>query len=185
MRPDERTVVLRAQAGDRKAFERLFEDHHVRIYNLVRYLLRDQREAEDITQRVFIRAWEELPRLRDPQAFMAWLNRIAANLARDYIRSRPPPTALPEGEEAALGGTEDENVSIDNNLLTAERDEMVHQAIATLPEHHREVVVMHHLEGRAVQDIARALGIAQGTVLSRLARARESLRRKLAPYIEA
>ena len=186
MRPsDERELVVRAQTGDQRAFEQLFRDHHVRVYNLVAYTLGDRTQAEDVTQQAFVRAWEELPRLADPQAFTAWLNRIARNLAWDYGRS-------PAAREETDGLTDEkENQQADSSgarpeasLVARERDDRVHAAIASLPDHQREVVVMHHLEGRPVQEVAGELKVPQGTVLSRLARAREALRRKLAPYVE-
>jgi RNA polymerase sigma-70 factor (ECF subfamily) len=182
---DERARVVRAQRGDRRAFEGLFRDHHVRVYNLVTYLVGDRTQAEDVTQQAFVRAWEELPRLREPEAFAGWLNRIARNLAWDYVRS---PASREQAE--GLGGDEREpeldgaEPGADEPLVEKERDERVHSAIASLPEHQREVVVMHHLEGTPVQDVAARLGVPQGTVLSRLARARDALRRKLAPYVE-
>lgn len=182
---DERARVVRAQQGDQRAFEALFRDHHVRVYNLVTYLVGDRTQAEDVTQQAFVRAWQELPRLREPEAFAGWLNRIARNLAWDYIRS-------PVAREQAEGLADDEGAhqpaevaeAPDAPLVEKERDERVHAAIASLPEHHREVVAMHHLEGTPVQDVAAKLGVPQGTVLSRLARARDALRRKLAPYVE-
>ncbi len=176
--------MARAKAGDAQAFERLFRDHHVRVYNLVHHVLRDRAEAEDVTQRAFVRAWEELPRLRDVGAFAPWLNRIAANLARDAARSPAARTASGDDPEPLLQQMADTSPPPHQGLLEEERSTQVHQAIASLPEHQREVVVMHHLQGTPVQDIAEQLGTALGTVLSRLARGREALRRKLAPYVE-
>lgn len=186
MRPsDERELVVRAQKGDHKAFEQLFRDHHVRVYNLVTYTVGDRTRAEDVTQQAFVRAWEELPRLREPQAFAGWLGRIARNLAWDHVRS-------PASREQTGGAADTESApepaspepGPEGPVVEQERDEQVHAAVASLSEHQREVVVMHHLEGTPVQEVAQKLGLPQGTVLSRLARAREALRRKLAPYVE-
>jgi RNA polymerase sigma-70 factor (ECF subfamily) len=176
--------VVRAKEGDAAAFEQLFRDHHVRVYNLVHYMLGDRAEAEDVTQRAFVKAWEELPRLRDVQAFPAWLNRIAANLARDVARSPAARMASADDPEPLMERADDASVAPDEGLLAGERDAHVHRAVQSLPDHQREVVVMYHLEGLPVQEVAEKLGVAQGTVLSRLARAREALRRKLAPYVE-
>jgi len=176
--------VARAKAGDVRAFEGLFRDHHVRVYNLVSYILGDAAEAEDVTQRAFVKAWEELPRLRDVQAFPAWLNRIAANLARDVARSPAARMAFEDDPEPLMERVEDTSPPPEADLLAEERSAQVHRAIGSLPEHQREVVVMHHLEGTPVQEVAEQLGLAIGTVLSRLSRGREALRRKLAPYVE-
>ena len=184
-RLDEQTLVVQACEGDAAAFEQLFRTHHVRVYNLVRYVLGDGSEAEDVTQQAFVRAWEELPRIKETGAFAGWLNRIAVNLARDLGRS-------PARREQSGGGAADEAAATIHNggpapeerLAGAERDEAVHEAIASLPEYHREVVLMHHIEGAPVRDVAQKLGVPVGTVLSRLARARDTLRRRLTPYVE-
>jgi RNA polymerase sigma-70 factor (ECF subfamily) len=176
--------VARAKAGDVRAFEALFRDHHVRVYNLVYSILGDRAEAEDVTQRAFVRAWEELPRLRDPAAFAGWLNRIAANLARDVGRSPAARTTAPDDPEPLMERMGDAAGAPDEGLLAEERQAHVHRAIGALPEHQREVVIMHHLQGVPVQEVAEQLGLAQGTVLSRLARGREALRRRLAPHVE-
>jgi len=181
---DERALVARAQQGDREAFAQLLRDHHLRVYNLAAYIVGDRTEAEDVTQQAFVRAWEELPRLRDPQAFTAWVNRIARNLARDRAREggararfEGPQPDPPETGNAEARGPEE-------SLVVREREQDIHRAVATLSEAHQEVVVMHHLEGKPVVEIAQQLGVPLGTVLSRLARARAALRRKLAPHVE-
>jgi RNA polymerase sigma-70 factor (ECF subfamily) len=176
--PDDQALVARAREGDDEAFARLFRSHHVRVYNLARYLVRDATEAEDVTQAAFIRAWHELPKLRDPGAFAAWINRIAHRLAADRARADTtrPGAAGMVGEEASGPAA---------SVLQAEREQQVHRAIASLPEHHREAVVMHHLEGAPVEEVAEKLGVPLGTVLSRLSRARAALRRKLAGYVES
>ena len=181
---DERATVVRAQKGDRDAFAELFRNHHVRVYSLLTYLLGDRTEAEDVTQLAFVRAWDELPRLRDPQAFTAWLNRIARNLASDRARGRaarvPSEDATPSGPGANGQGAPQPPELV----LEQERAERVHEAVACLSAPHQEVVVMHHLEGMPVTEVAERLGVPTGTVLSRLARARSVLRQRLASYVE-
>lgn len=174
--------MARAKAGDRQAFERLFREHHVRVYNLAYYIVGDREEAEDITQRAFVKAWEELPRLHHVRAFAAWLNRIAANIAHDVVRARAARAEVSD-DGHANSRNHYNGADVNSNLLAQERSAQVHRAISSLPEHQREVVVMHHLQNMSVQEIADGLGIAPGTVLSRLARGREALRRKLAPYL--
>ncbi len=180
---DERGLVVRAREGDRDAFARLFREHQVRVYNLVVYLLGDPTEAEDVTQRAFVRAWEELPRLRDPQAFTAWLNRVARNLASDRARAG---AARARAQAAGATPSDDGPVATPPEEVVAQREqgERVHQAVASLASPHQEVVVMHHFEGTPVQEVAERLGLPLGTVLSRLARARAALRRKLGAYME-
>ncbi len=181
---DERARVVRAREGDREAFAQLFRDHHVRVYNLVTYLTGDRTEAEDVTQSTFVRAWEELPRLRDPQAFTAWLNRIARNLAADRVRAKGMRARMESARPEDLDAGVPVGPQAEQYAAAKEREERVHAAVASLPDPHQEVVVMHHLEGAPVQEVAERLRIPVGTVLSRLARARAALRRRLAPYVD-
>jgi len=181
---DERARVVRAREGDQGALAQLFRDHYVRVYNLVTYLTGDRTEADDVTQSTFVRAWEELPRLRDPQAFTAWLNRIARNLAADRARANRARVRAEEARPESLDPGDPVGPGPEQHVAAWERDEQVHEAVASLPEPHQEVVVMHHLEGTPVQEVAERLRIPVGTVLSRLARARAALRRKLAPYVD-
>jgi RNA polymerase sigma-70 factor, ECF subfamily len=179
---NERALVMQAREGDRDAFAQLFRAHQLRVYNLVRYAAADATEAEDITQAAFVRAWEELPRLRDPQAFTAWLNRIARNVATDRARALG---ARGREETSSAEPTGPNPAEPEGSLVRQEHSEVVHKAIASLSEPHQEVVLMHHLQDLPVQEVAERLDVPVGTVLSRLARARAALRRKLAPYVEA
>jgi len=99
-------------------------------------------------------------------------------------RSPAVRTASAEDSPSLLDRVEAAVPAPDAGVLAGERDAEVHRAIGTLPEHQREVIVMHHLQGTPVQEVAEQLSLALGTVLSRLARGREALRRKLAPYVE-
>lgn len=180
-------LAAAARDGDVAAFERLFQMHHVAIYNYLAYAVSDSQIAEDLTQQVFIRAWESLPRLKAPEAFVSWLYRIARNLARDHLRSRrAPDLSLDDSHEGVLalqitnGRPEHDPATA---VLASEESQLLRRAVAALPEHQREAVVLHHIQGMPVEDVAKALGVPLGTVLSRLARAREALARKLRPVL--
>jgi len=139
--------------------------------------------AADLTQQTFVRALESLPRLREVGAFRGWLHRIAANLVRDEVKSgrarlEVRESDLPEMEFAAPERPE-------QMALQVELKEEVWRALRTLPAEQRTAVVLHHLEGLSVAEIAVAVGVRPGTVMSRLARARDALRLKLARYVEA
>ena len=183
------SLVLAARDGDQRAFEKLFIETQSRIYNFIAHLMGDERHAEDLTQATFIRAWETLAQLRSPEAFIVWLHRIARNTVRDHVRSvgsgRPVEVSRDRAGESVIDPEDTRrNGSPERALLLDERDQALRSAILELPEHHREVVALHHLDSMPVQDVAEILGVPVGTVLSRLARARGALHEKLRWLVE-
>lgn len=141
--------------------------------------------AADLTQQTFVRAWESLPRLKEAGAFLGWLHRIAANLVRDEVKSGRARLEVMASEMAddplAVPSTQP---GPEEAAVSADLQQAVWAAIAELSADQRGVVVMHHLEDMSVAEIARALGVRPGTVMSRLARAREALRERLSSYLE-
>ena len=183
--------VRKAQAGDLQAFEQLFDQYQRGIFNAIYQMVRNDSDAADLTQDAFVRAWKSLPRLQTPEAFPSWLYRIATNLTRNWIRdnSRVRKESLDQpfsGEDDEGGGREIADVSADPSSATQTRatQDAVQRAIQTLSEDHRMVVTLHHLEGLPVEEIAQVMNCSVGTVKSRLSRARDHLRRKLAGYVE-
>jgi RNA polymerase sigma-70 factor (ECF subfamily) len=183
--------VRRAQAGDVEAFEKLYDHYSRGIYNVIYQLVRSEPDAADLSQDVFVRAWKSLPRLEAPEAFASWLYRIATNLSRNWIRDntrvRQESLDQPYGnEDEEAGGREIADFSGDPSAVTQTRavQETVRRAIAGLSPDHRQVVMLHHLEGMPVEEIAVVMRCSVGTVKSRLSRAREHLRRKLAALVE-
>ncbi len=134
--------------------------------------------AADLTQDAFLRAWEKLPRLREPEAFAGWLRALTMNIIRDHFRRERETELLDETTPVADSGPGPED-----QATGAEGDEAVRRAVMALPEHQRVPVIMYHLEGKPIEEIAEALGIPKNTVISRLARGRTALRRRLAGYL--
>lgn len=181
--------VSRAREGDVEAFGGLFRATHRRIYNFVRSMVTDSEDAADLTQKTYVRAWGALKSLRSDEAFLVWLHRIALNVVRDSRKRIERPTvsldAPGENEESPAGlEIPDGSLGPGQIVLSEDTQKHVRRAVERLPEIHRTVVVMHHLEGMEVTAIAGTLGISPGTVLSRLARAREALRRTLGPSVK-
>ena len=177
-------LVARARAGDVGAFEALYHSFQAGIYSFVRSQVREAELAADLTQQTFVRAWESLPRLRQDGAFVGWLHRIATNLVRDEVKSGHARLEIaasdvlddpPPDREA----TAPEDAAISQGLKTA-----VWAALGQLSPDQRAAVVMHHMEGMSVTEIAQAMKCRPGTVMSRLSRAREALRRRLSGYVE-
>jgi len=182
------SLIKRTKAGDLCAFEELFNHFHKRVYNIVRRLVCNEHDAADLTQEVFVKVFNTIGCLKAEEAFFTWLRSVAVNTCRDYMRRRPPRMEsldanlqFDDGEMAWELPTPD--AGPEKELLDSERDKAVRRAVASLSDEHRTVVVLHHLEGMDVKEIAKLLGCPVGTVKSRLARAREDLSRKLLPYV--
>ena len=168
----------------------LYEQFRRPIHSYVYRLLGNQEDADDMTQEVFVRAYRALPRLQTPEAFTSWLYRIAVNLSRNWLRDRGrvrvESLELP-GDDGEEGNTREiADPTGDPAALTQTKDmqERVRKAIAGLSPDHRAVITLHHLEGISVEEIAKMMDCSIGTVKSRLSRARDNLKRKLAGYVE-
>lgn len=184
-------VLHRAKEGDRNAFEEIYQLYHRRIYNAVYGMLSDADDAQDVTQDVFIRLHDALPTLRADEAFSTYLYRIALNLCRDRARRRKrvrfqsidTPRASDEGNVEPMDFP-DAGKLPEEMLSTDELQVRVREAVQTLSEDHKAVIVMHHFQGMEVNTIAEILGVPSGTVKSRLARGRDQLHRKLRSYLD-
>jgi RNA polymerase sigma-70 factor (ECF subfamily) len=165
--------VQDAQSGDLRAFERLYRDHERRVFALCLRLSSNPELAEELTQEVFIRAWEKLGSFRGESAFSSWLYPLTVNVARSERRSRMRRLArvFPTDDVAALEPppqTPSPETSFD-----------LEKAMATLPPGARAVFVLHDVEGRTHEETAALLGLAPGTSKAQLHRARRLLREAL------
>jgi RNA polymerase sigma-70 factor, ECF subfamily len=170
------SLVQAARGGSLEAFEQLFRTHERKIYGLALHMLQDQGAAEDVLQDTFLRAWDNLGRLRHEKAFSGWLRRIALNLIWDRIRSKAPVLEL---ELESAERVPDPEPAAEGVIQSAGTARLVQEAVMRLPEHQRIVVALYYWEDMPVNEIAATLGIARGTVISRLARGRDTLRRRL------
>ena len=185
-------ILQRAKEGDRKAFEEIYQLYHRRIYNAVYGMLSDHHDAQDVTQDVFIRLHDALPTLRADEAFSTYLYRIALNLCRDRARrkkrvrfqSMDTPRTGAEGDVEPMEFPDTAKLP-EEKIANDELQKRVRQAVQTLSDDHKAVIVMHHFQGMEVNDIARILSVPTGTVKSRLARGRDQLHRKLRGYVTA
>jgi RNA polymerase sigma-70 factor (ECF subfamily) len=175
---DEFEWITRAQQGDRGAFTELVRRHRGGIVSLVYRLCGDMNLSEDVAQETFIRAWRHLPGYRPRSAFRNWLYRIATNLAFDALRRYRETVDIQEVSLAAP------DPAPEAKLEARERGEQVRRAVLALPPASRAALVLREYEGLSYREIAEALDIPVGTVMSRLSFARERLRQALAPYLE-
>lgn len=183
------TLVARFKAGDEAAFEEMVTRYWDRIYGMVLKLLRNSQDAEEVTQDAFIRAHRGLENFRGDSSFSTWLYQIATNLARNrywywWRRKRDKSVSFdqPIGGDTTTTLAEifpAEVASPEDMAVTSEFQERVSAAMKLLNDKHREALVLRNVKNLSYEEIAAKLGISIGTVKSRIARARESLREKL------
>jgi RNA polymerase sigma-70 factor (ECF subfamily) len=170
---DNRTLVERAGEGDHDAFAALASAASARLDAAARLILRDRELARDAVQNALVRAWRDLPGLRDPDRFDAWLHRLLVNSCLDELRRarrRPIEVEILPIDEPTTG---------DDVHRLADRD-LVERALARLDPEHRALVVMHYYLGYPLPEAAASLGISLPAAKSRLHRAMDGLRRALA-----
>jgi RNA polymerase sigma-70 factor, ECF subfamily len=173
-------------AGDRRAFEFLFEKYRERIFAVAFRFVRNKEDALDVTQEVFLRAYQGLARFKTDAKFFTWLYRIAVNRAIDFTRARATRRTVdvedPDGEgEGLLANLPSADAQDPADL--AQRRELstkLLEAVESLPPKHRAVFVLHSMEDLSYKEIAAVVGCSMGTVMSRLFYARKKLQQYLA-----
>lgn len=178
--PVEADLLARARGGSLLAFEEIVKRYERRVYGIALRIVRRHDVADDVAQEAFMRAHQALSTFDLERPFGPWICRIAANLAINHVRSpEARETPLPEGhsETPAPG-----RGALDL-VLEREAREVLERALLGLPAEQRAVFALRTFEELSYREIADALGISIGTVMSRLSRARERLREALAPYL--
>jgi RNA polymerase sigma-70 factor (ECF subfamily) len=182
MGPEDSFLIARARQGDLRAFEEIVRLYQRRVYGVALRIVRAHDVADDVAQEAFVRAWRSLDRFELGRPFGPWVCRIAANLAVNHVRSpRAREEGLPEGHAETRGDDPGPLAAV----LDAEARRVLDEAVAGLPLEQRAVFVLRAVEEMSYGEIASALGISPGTVMSRLFRARERLARALGPYLGA
>ena len=173
-------LVQRCRYGDAEAFEEIYHRYSEMIYNLAARMSGDRDRAADLTQEVFLRAYRKLDRFKGGASFKTWLYRVALNHCRSRLRGRRW-WFSPLAEEHGADGLQlmDPRDGPEEKAVQWDRRRHLSRALATLPPHFREAVVLCDLQGLEYQEIAEVLGVRIGTVRSRIARGREKLRASL------
>jgi RNA polymerase sigma-70 factor (ECF subfamily) len=174
----QREWVEAAQRGDHAAFAAIASEVLDRSFAAAVQILRDQALAEDAVQEAMIRAWRDLPSLRDPERFEAWLRRLVVHACFDEVRrARRRRTAESRAEPRAA-------MVSDAQVALARRDS-VERALAQLSPMHRAALVLRHVQDLSVPEVAEALGIPLGTAKSRLHHAERAVREAITAADEA
>lgn len=174
-------LVSACRRGDRRAQYQLYSRHKDWVFNVAYRMANNQQDAEDITQKVFIRVFNKIDSFRGDSLFSSWLYRLTSNICINHFRSEKGrkervSNELSKGENqsGAVFKSGEETFSLRPHL---------EKAIGSLPEGYRMVFVLHHIEGYSHKEIGDMLNINEGTSKSQLHKARKELQKTLAPYL--
>ncbi|MCG3153816.1 MAG: ECF RNA polymerase sigma factor SigW [bacterium] len=177
-------LIAKALAGEQKAFADLMARHRGPLFNLLYNMVHNREETEDLLQEAFMKAFAALHTFNKEFAFSTWLYKIAINTTIDHLRKKKLQTySLDKPIQSKEGELKreyaDVHATTDNELLSSEKSSLIAQAIAELPDHYREAIILRHTEEKSYEEIAEITGVPLGTVKARIFRAREMLKHKL------
>jgi RNA polymerase sigma-70 factor, ECF subfamily len=190
----ERELVDRARSGNEDAFGMLMRSHYEQVFRLVNSMLRDEHSARDVCQEIWLTVWKNIASFRGDAKSSTWVHPIATRRAIDNLRSRKrwfgrfipflsdtssSDTEASGGDRVAAAPEAIEASDPRQDLEVRERNARFERAIASLPPKHRAVLALREIQGLSYDEIAANLGIARGTVMSRLFHARRLLVQKL------
>lgn len=185
-------LVDRCRRGDPQAFARLVALHEAMVFNLAARLLGDEEEARDVAQNVFLHVYRKLGQFQGRSALRTWIYRITVNQCHNRRRwwqsrgkgQQQPLDDVARGPDAARLADPSPRSNPYAETRRRERARTVQAALLKLSFEHRAVLILREIEGQSCDVIAEALGVARGTVKSRLFRAREALRKELRGMLE-
>lgn len=178
-------AVEAALQGNANAFSALYESTQNNMYYLALKYMKNPDDAKDVLQDAYIKAWQSLPTLKDPEHFPAWLGRIVANTAKNMLVKKKPDLFSDLEKENEDGDEfvfqiEDENTSYQPELNYTQKETqiLVRELIDSLSDEQRFCILMYHLEGQSIKEIAETLDVSENTVKSRLNYGRKALKNK-------
>jgi RNA polymerase sigma-70 factor (ECF subfamily) len=186
-------LVSRSQAGDMKAYDSLVIRHRNRIFAMIRNMTHHEADAWDLTQDVFIKAWNALANFEAKAKFSTWLYRIAHNVVYDWNRRKKHDMAGELNDEIFENDRIDPSAiaiphvggSPDEQMAMGELKTKIEAALAKISPEHREIVILKDVQGLAYKEIADVMGCTIGTVMSRLFYARQKLQALLRDEYES
>jgi RNA polymerase sigma-70 factor (ECF subfamily) len=192
MEADDLSLVSKAKTGAQDAFRALVVRYQRKVYALALGIVKDPDLAWDVSQEAFVRVHRHLGEFEGKSAFSTWLFRIATHLSIDAVRrertGRRDDLDEVSDAQVAEGGEGILSTGLGNdprqNVLRRELAGKIHEALATLPEKHRTILVLREVEGLSYEELAERLEIHKGTVMSRLFHARKKMQAALREYAE-
>ena len=184
---EDRALIARAQAGDTGAFRRLVERHQRRAFAVALAHVRDENDAREVVQDAFLRAYRSLATFQGTSSFFTWLYRIITNLSIDL--KRKPGRKTVDFDETRLDADDASDFPSVGHYDGADPADVVRRteiaarlqtALDALPTYHRAVIVLREVDGMSYEEMAQAMGVSKGTIMSRLFHARQKLQRALA-----
>lgn len=179
-------LISKAQQGDEDAFAQLLDDHQGKVYGLILRLTGSPEDAMELTQETFFNAWRGLPSFHQDSKFSTWLYRLATNVTIDFLRKEKRRRSLSvsslsveDDDDLRVLDVPDHRFTPQSETERRELQEAVHQGLSKLSNEHRQVLVLRELNGLSYSEIAQVLNIEEGTVKSRISRARLALRKIL------
>jgi len=177
-------LIKSALAGEQGSYDRLMKKYYNLIQSLVYRMIFNKEDVEDLTQEAFIKAFNSLHKFDREFAFSTWLYKIATNNCIDYLRKKKLTTfsidkEISSDDDDLRFEIPDEEHKPDKRVMNEQREEIIKQAIDSLPEKYRKVILLRHKEEKDYEEIAEELDIPLGTVKAHLFRARELLNKYL------
>lgn len=187
--PSDHDLVVRARARDMAAYDELIRRYQRKIYQLVYNMTSNREDAEDLTQDVFVKAYSALEHFKGDSSFYTWVYRIAVNRTINYLKKRKRNAALSLDDMDQAVERDPDYVELRSrespvrDATLSELQKKLNEALQTLSEKHRTVVVLHDIQGIQHDEIGRMLGCSEGTVRSRLFYARQELQKQLTEFV--
>ena len=192
----DRRLVRRLKQGDERAFQELVHTYQDRIFGLTYRMIGNRQEAEDLAQEVFISVHRGIANYRGEGRFYTWLYRIASNTCKNrikYLKGRNfhRSSDIDETPDAHTAGADGPTVHLQSivpgpeaTMAGSRLEQAIQREIAALDPEHRLLIVLRDIQGMSYADIRRVTGLQEGTLKSRLHRARLALKERLQPYLE-
>ena len=168
-----------AARGDQNAYGRIVRACQNTVTAIALAITRDVAISEDIAQEAFLKAWQQLDRLKNSASFLPWLRQITRNLARDHLRTHHGRPLSGEAAELTINMAADPSPTPSERLLQTEEERVASDIISSLPEDSREILLLFYREGQSSQQVADLLGMSDAAVRKRLSRARATVREEL------
>lgn len=178
----EKNLVDLSAGGDVEAFEKLIQSHQKKVYNIALRMTKNPEDAQELAQDTFIRAFIAIKKFRGESSFSTWLYRIAMNVCTDFLRKRNKAVVI-SIDQGAIGSESEQPIQLPEDApgpdeLSEKRQlkQLVRQAMDSLSAEHRQVLILRDLMDLSYRDIANTLSVSEGTIKSRINRAREGLK---------